>query len=312
MKKKFIKITLAVICSILALFLVVFGGLNLLKFAIFSDYYSVKSDVCTNPGLSDGFVCQGICYYKEGDKFLVSGYMTGDRASRIYVTDKNNQSYFVELQSEEEKFTGHAGGIAVHGEKVYISSEKKIHVIPLDSILSASNGDTVKITEQIPVNNQASFIYTDQNFLYVGEFYDGENYKTDHSFSSLGVEHNAIVSRYLFENLSSPDKIYTIPNKVQGICFYNGKVILSTSYGLSNSVYYVYNEDDAKDLNHTLDGASVFALDNCILELQGPAMAEGLDYYEGKVITLTESASNKYVFGKFFFADKIVALDILN
>ena len=38
-------------------------------------------------------------------------------------------------------------------------------------------------------------------------------------------------------------------------------------------------------------------------------MAEGLDNYEGKVITLTESASNKYIFGKFFFADKIVALD---
>lgn len=312
MENKFVKITLTVICSILALFLLVFGGLNLLKFAIFSDYYSVKSDVCINPGLSDGFVCQGICYYEEGEKFFVSGYMTGDSASRIYVTDKNNESYFVELQEENKKFTGHAGGIAVHLDNVYISSDSKIHVIPLSSLLSASNGDAVKITEQIPVNNKASFIYSDQNFLYVGEFYDGEKYKTEHSFSSLGVEHNAIVSRYLFENLTSPDKIYTLPNKVQGICFYDGKVILSTSYGLSNSVYYVYNENDAKDLNYTLDGAPVFALDNCINEVQGPAMAEGLDYYDGKVITLTESASNKYIFGKFFFADKIVALDILN
>jgi len=38
-------------------------------------------------------------------------------------------------------------------------------------------------------------------------------------------------------------------------------------------------------------------------------MAEGLDYYDGKVITLTESASNKYIFGKLFFAFKIVGLD---
>ena len=37
-------------------------------------------------------------------------------------------------------------------------------------------------------------------------------------------------------------------------------------------------------------------------------MAEGLDYLDGEVITLTESASNKYIFGKFFFANKIVSL----
>ena len=34
------------------------------------------------------------------------------------------------------------------------------------------------------------------------------------------------------------------------------------------------------------------------------------DYYNGKVITLTESSSNKYIFGKFFFANKIIALEI--
>ena len=39
-------------------------------------------------------------------------------------------------------------------------------------------------------------------------------------------------------------------------------------------------------------------------------MAEGLDFTDGKVITLTESASNKYIFGKFFFANYIVSLDI--
>ena len=39
------------------------------------------------------------------------------------------------------------------------------------------------------------------------------------------------------------------------------------------------------------------------------ALIVGLDWYDGKVITLTESASNKYIFGKFFFANHIVALD---
>ncbi len=37
-------------------------------------------------------------------------------------------------------------------------------------------------------------------------------------------------------------------------------------------------------------------------------MSEDLDYKDGKVYTLTESASNKYIFGKLFNATKIVGL----
>ena len=40
------------------------------------------------------------------------------------------------------------------------------------------------------------------------------------------------------------------------------------------------------------------------------AKSEGLEYYDGKIITLYESACNKYVFGKLFFANKIVDLGI--
>ena len=98
---------------------------------------------------------------------------------------------------------------------------------------------------------------------------------------------------------------------MQGICFTpDGQVILSTSYGLADSHYYLYNESDAILSEYVLDGAPVYYLVDCQLELKGPAMAEGLDWYKGKLLTLTESASDKYVFGKFFFAYNIVALDI--
>ena len=76
------------------------------------------------------------------------------------------------------------------------------------------------------------------------------------------------------------------------------------------TVYYVYNEADAVDSGLTLDGAPVYLLDKCVKEIKGPAMSEDLDFYDGKVITLSESASNKYIFGKFFFATKIIALDL--
>ena len=50
--------------------------------------------------------------------------------------------------------------------------------------------------------------------------------------------------------------------------------------------------------------------DNLVEDLRGPAMAEDLDYHDGKVITVMESASNKYLFGKLFFYNDIVGLRI--
>ena len=118
------------------------------------------------------------------------------------------------------------------------------------------------------------------------------------------------MSRYALDDLSTPDKIYSIPNKVQGVCFTDdGRIVLSTSYGLADSIYYVYNDADAIASGLTFDDAPVYYLINCQKQIKGPAMAEGIDFYEGKAITLTESASNKYIFGKFFFANNIVGLD---
>lgn len=309
--KKLLKIVAGALGALLTLVILVWGGLNLLKFPIYGEYYSVKADVCENPGLNDGFVCQGISYAESAEKLLVSGYMTDKSASRIYVTDTDNNSYFVTLASGDKAYKGHVGGIATHGDSIYLSCSGAIHIVKLADVLSAENADAVQIQEKIPVNNNASFIYASDTHLYVGEFHDGGAYVTEHPYETSDGLYHAIISRYSFDDLTKPDRVYSIRDKVQGVCFAEGKVVLSTSYGLTSSVYYVYNESDAENLGVTLDGAPVYGLVNCRREVSGPAMAEGLDLYDGKVITLTESASNKYIFGKFFFATKIVGLDIL-
>ncbi len=313
--KKVFKVFMVIVLCIIAVVFVLWGGLNLLKFAIYKDYYNVKQSVCVNPGLNDGFVCQGICAYEssEGDKFLVSGYMNDDSPSRIYVTNLQNESYYVNVKNlDDTDFFGHAGGIAVNNNTVYVASDDCINIISLDQLLGSKNGDTVKIVEKIPVNNSASFIFADSDYLYVGEFHNGKKYVTNHPYTSLEGENFAIVSRYSYENLLSPNRIYSIRDKVQGFCrFSSGEVVLSTSYGLTDSIYYVYNENNAVDSGLILDGAPVYYFNQPEKTIKGPAMAEGLDVYNGKVITLTESASSKYIFGKFFFANKIEALDFL-
>jgi len=306
------KVLLFTLCGILAVILLVIGGLNVAKFVIYDDYYAIKTDVCKNPGLSDGFVCQGITISEENNVILVSGYMKDDSNSRIYVTTLDNKSYYVELTRNTKSFTGHAGGIATSGENVYIASGNKIYTVKLSDLLNAKNGDVIDIGSGIKVNNDASFCYTDDEYLYVGEFHDGGAYIVEgHENETAEGMHYAICSQYSLSDLTKPVKIYSVRNKVQGIAFApDGTVLMATSYGLTNSVYYVYNVNDATDSGKTMDGAPLFYLDTLVDTLEGPAMAEGVDYYNGEFITLTESASNKYLFGKLFGATKIVSLDI--
>ena len=51
---------------------------------------------------------------------------------------------------------------------------------------------------------------------------------------------------------------------------------------------------------------------NPALDLLAPAMSEDIDYDEDKevIYTYTESASNKYFFGKLFFATDINTLNL--
>ena len=79
------KSALFTILGAIALVLLVIIGLNIAKFFIYSEYYSIKTNVCKNPGLNDGFVCQGIAVSEENGVILVCGYMKDKSNSRIYV-----------------------------------------------------------------------------------------------------------------------------------------------------------------------------------------------------------------------------------
>ena len=306
------KFIMFVIIGIVSLLLVAIIGLNIAKHFIYSDYYSIKTDICKNPGLNDGFVCQGIAVSEQNNVILVCGYMKDKSNSRIYVTDFESNSYYVELTRSGEEYTGHAGGLAITGDTVYIANAKKIYSFPLESVLSASNGDIVDIGSGTKVNTNASFVYTDEEYLYVGEFHDGGKYVIkNHEHETAEGIHYAICTKYSLNDLNTPVAVYTLRNNVQGVCFTpQGQVVLSTSYGLTDTVYYVYDLVNATDSGLTFDGAPVYYLDNLEKEIHGPAMGEDLDFYDGKIITLTESASQKYIFGKLFGATKIVGLKI--
>ena len=304
----------------LAILLWLAGSLG--KFAIYNEYYKMESNVCVNPGLGDGFVCQGVAAAESHGKILVSGYMDDDTNSRIYVVDiETNEYYHVKLtRNGGELYNGHAGGIATSGVYVYVANGSKLYAFNINSLLSAKDGETVDIGSGVPVNTAASYVFCDENYIYVGDFHHTEgSYLKEHTLDS-GKVVNGIVSRYTHrairasdgETAPTPDLIYTVPAKVQGICFTpDGQIVLSTSYGRFNSSYfYVYNQSDCTDSGETLNGVPVYTLGEYTNKIKAPTMSEDLDWYDGKVITVYESASNKYFFGKLFFADDVNALDI--
>ena len=298
------------------------GGANYAKFWVYNDYYKIESNVCVNPGLDDGFVCQGICAAEDAGKILVCGYMDDKTNSRVYVVDiETNEYYHVKLTRKGgELYSGHAGGMATSGDTVYIANASKLFVFSLTSLLNAKDGDFVDIGSGVPVNNAASYVYCDEDYIYVGEFHHTkDDYDKAHTLDDGETVVNAIVSRYSHDAIRShsgdevavPDRIYTVREKVQGICFTpDGDIVLSTSYSIAHSYYYVYNAQDCTDTGKTFGGVPVFELGKCIKEIKAPAMSEDLDYYNGKVITVYESASNKYGFGKLFFANDVNAIEI--
>lgn len=315
------KAILIIVAGILALVLLLWGGANIAKFFIYSEYYSMETNVATNPGLGDGFVCQGVCVSEENGVIMVCGYMDDKTNSRIYVVDiETDKSYHVKLERNGKVYTGHAGGMATSGNTVYIANGSKLYLLNISDILSAEDGDILDIGSGVPVNNAASYVYCDEEYIYVGEFHHTkDDYDKEHILDDGETKVNAIIARYTHadianydgENEPTPSKIYSVRAKVQGVCFTpDGKVVLSTSYSIAHSYFYIYNEADARDTGKTLDGVPVYALEDCIKEIKAPAMSEDMDYYCGMPITLYESACNKYKFGKLFFANDIIGLEI--
>ena len=313
-----LKVILYLVISVILALLIMIGGWNGLKYAAYKDYFSLTQELRNNPGLNDGYVTQGNCYHKESDMYLTSGYMTdNNQASRIYMINKNNEVNYTEIYNPGgSKCTYHFGGLAYYGNYFFVGSHNSLLVLDTEEVFC---NETATIKYIIPVNNQASFVSIKGDSLYVGEFNDSNQYKTYHEMKiDDNTTYHAIISEYDLSTFKEDQKINLksvmyIRDKVQGVAITDsGRIVLSTSWGASPSRFYVYSSKGYIRGTFEEENAPVYYLDDCVLEtvIEGPAMAEDLDYYNGKVITSSEASSTKYLFGKLFFYNKIVGISI--
>ncbi len=330
--KKILKVVGIVLLALLAVVVLALSVLHFAKYYIYPDYYCHSNAVSPLPSIHAGFVPQGLGYDAEGEIYLHSGY-NGD-AVEIYLVDKHNETkkLLPIYLGETEPAKGHGGGIAVVGDYVYVADNAdegdgrtgQLNIFRYADLLTAKDGDTVKAVDVLHVDSSASFCFADENYIFVGEFYRPGSYETDaaHRFTTpAGDQNNAILTAYRLNpdgSLMSQFPVFalSITDQVQGFAINSdGTVILSRSWGVNNSSLDFYKgwTDTGDTINLSCGEIPFYYLDSAThtKSVAMPAFSEGLALADDDTVLISfESACNKYVLGKFFFATNVVSYPV--
>lgn len=299
------------------------------------DYYRASERGFIIPDCGRGLVAQGIAYDGQSGRFLVNGYQKDNIASPIYIVApgarKPDKTIRMALPDGTD-YTGHAGGIAVYGDYIYVADggERRLLVYSRQSVYDAAEGESVAAigTFETAASDtdyiRPAFVTVDGDRLVTGEFYRNPNYQTpqSHKFTTLAGDYQqALAVEYALDGqarygiVPAPVKAYTLPDLAQGMCFDGGKIYVSSSWGTAWSHIYQYEESRLQQQgNIALLGGELplYALDSAALLVDGviAPMSEEIVIVDGKLYTMCESASNKYIFGKFTSAKWCYATDV--
>lgn len=264
-------------------------------------------------GLSSGFIPQGMCYSKDLNCFLISGYMKNKNLpSKIFVIDAENKNLIknISLVRDGKKVISHFGGITSFGGDVWISTEAEVLRIKTSDIKNAKTNEFISVFDDFRPKNGADFCFVHSGLLWIGEFYKLGKYNTDISHHIKLDEKNRFHAMcYGFKIMSLgkggiekpiPEKALAVPDLSQGICIYNDKLFLSTSYGVAKSSILIYkNVLNLKEDSHTFFKNKkiplhILSRDKLLKKLVLPSMSEEIECFGGRLFVLFESASKKY------------------
>ncbi|MBO4782586.1 MAG: hypothetical protein J5522_09325 [Lachnospiraceae bacterium] len=330
-KKSLSKRLLKAFIILLAVIAVILLGARLYFRIPVSEYYSHSEKEFTIPDINSGFIAQGLTYDDRSDCFFMTGYMNDKSSSPIYMVEKSTNKYVKKLLMQNpdgSEFHGHAGGMTVHGDYIYVagSGDSCLYVFSYEDAIKASDNSTIKSIGTFPMPDDMSVAFTssDENVIYAGEFYRAENYKTadNHKMTTSAGDYNqALMFAYRFSDSANalfgiepePFEVYSVTDLVQGMDTYNGKLYLSTSYGIAFSHIYVYDKPQStKNLEIAGLTLPLYELDSASLTntFKYPPMSEEIVCIDDRIYTMCESASNKYIFGKLTGAYKCYSTDI--
>ncbi len=282
-----------------------------INYAAYTEYFKI-------PGTDSGYVPQGYCQSEDG-KYHIISYYHSDQPSVIALVDVSFGDLVKAVNIKTSKgnaFTGHAGGIAQENGWLYICHGSKIYRVAMSELIGAANGGEITLGASVQTDVKCSYINSDGEYLYAGEFYtfdfDG-SYDTDashHVSVSLTERSYSRCNAYKLSDFEAafdgaelvPEFVLTTPNRVQGFArLADGNFVLSTSFGRNNdSFMLVYEDVTENDCDFEVDysGKKVPAYHlskRCrISTLREPPMLEGIDAKGNAVFGIFESGATKY------------------
>ena len=319
--KKLIKI-LSIILSIpLTIFL-----LGVLVFNIFTKaparsslQHSKKAFVI--PWSNKGYIAQGISYDQGSGNFYLTGYMKDGSASPILVVNKETRRLVNAVRMAKpdgSPFTGHAGGLSVMNGKIYIagSSDSCFYVFEKTAVDQAKRNSSVKYSSVLTLGDgnakgdgvKVAYSTVHNGILYAGEFHRDPNYilSDAHQVQTKdGLQYALAVGFSLEADGQAKAQVaFSIPDLIQGMCFSGDAIYLTSSWGLGKSKVYKYNFSSlqaggSKEVCGQTVPLYTLTVSNAAASWVLPPMAEEIEFTDGRFYINNESASNKYVFGKF-------------
>lgn len=303
---------------VIFLALVVLGARAYFRVPV-SSYYKASDKGFKIPGLSAGLVPQGLSWDEDNKIYLVTGYQKDGTATYVWRVDQGSgeQKGRVKLLNEfGEALVVHAGGLSAYGNYVYIASgeNSSLYVYDKREVITAEDGKEIPClgTFDLSVGDesiQVAFTTVHDGKLIAGEFYRDPNYQTPktHKFTTPSGDYLQAVA-FEYDLSDSPDdqyglkdqpsKVYALPDLTQGMAWHEGKIYTSQSYALAFSTIGVYDESKLDSLGD-FEGLPLYALDSAskIKDVKIPPMSEEIEFVDGKMYTMCESASSKYIFG---------------
>ena len=312
------KIIALILCVAIVLAVVVAILFSIGENIVFFKFYKNAEKAFKIPGLWTGSVPQGFEYIEETQTFLYTGYQKNEvDPTVVYIMpDKGEgEARAVKLvNADGSAYTGHAGGITIYEDTVFIAGHNGVDLFDATDLLNGD--DKATMIGKLDIDFDVAFVEVHDGKLYLGNFYRALDYETPahhHITTPCGDKNTAVIYEFTLgeNNLPTsfvPDMVYSIRDAVQGLTFDDkGRMILSTSWGLSKSHIYIYEKpqfvvENAFEVsaNDTTYKADLCYLDENSLkqDIVAPPMAEEIVYLDGKLYIMCESASMKYLFGK--------------
>lgn len=298
----------------------------------FAGFMAAAESTFLIPGLNEAMTPQGISWSEETGLAYISAYAIVDNPSAILAVDPQTGDYAAEYflyQEDGSPFVSHVGGIAVVGDKIYLSAKLdndgsySVAELLLSELPTTGSHDiTVSKTISLPVS--PSFLNYSEGILWVGNFYypKGDyDLSTGMAFTtpSADGDYGCYIVGYALEpggegltvpegeQYPIPSCVLAAPDRIQGFVRVGDTVWLSQSYGRTvNSTLLSYALPRLEEALLTIDVAGkevpAYILDsrNQTAAVTAMPMTEGLCIGpEGSVLVLFESGSARYRDGRF-------------